>query len=287
MGLPRYAETGELGARCPRRRRSAWSCRPSRAGATRRDKPADNWTKTDFDATGWKEGRAGFGTHPPHFVRHTQWKTDDIWLRREITVPEGKHPHLQFIVYHDEDVEIYVNGIAAAAEGGFTTGYRAAGNRAGGPRRDEARREDPGRRALPSNGRRPGRSTSVWPTLRSNLPSLETDTADRATMNRFRAWTLAASLILLFVPGRAAEPNHWPQWGGDNSRNMVSDEKNLPESFAPGEKNSRTGRIDLATARNVRWGVRDRFQHAVHAGHLPWPRLPGDVRRGAGAVEVP
>ena len=24
--------------------------------------PGNNWTKTDFDATGWKEGRAGFGT---------------------------------------------------------------------------------------------------------------------------------------------------------------------------------------------------------------------------------
>ena len=25
-------------------------------------KPGDDWMKTDFDATGWKEGRAGFGT---------------------------------------------------------------------------------------------------------------------------------------------------------------------------------------------------------------------------------
>ncbi len=86
-------------------------------------KPGENWMKTDFDATSWKEGRAGFGTLPPGFVRHTQWKTDDIWLRREITVPDGEHPHLQFISYHDEDVEIYVNGILAAQEGGFTTRY--------------------------------------------------------------------------------------------------------------------------------------------------------------------
>jgi hypothetical protein len=86
-------------------------------------KPGDQWTKPDFDATDWKEGRAGFGTDPPQFVRHTSWKTDDIWLRREFTVPEGAHPHLQFIAYHDEDVEIYVNGLLAAEEGGFTTSY--------------------------------------------------------------------------------------------------------------------------------------------------------------------
>ena len=87
------------------------------------EKPGDHWTKPDFDPTGWKEGRAGFGTNPPGFVQHTLWKTDDIWLRREIAVPEGAHPHLQFIAYHDEDVEIYVNGILAAEESGFTTSY--------------------------------------------------------------------------------------------------------------------------------------------------------------------
>jgi hypothetical protein len=86
-------------------------------------KPGNQWMKTDFDATGWKEGRAGFGTHPPAFVPRTPWQSDDIWLRREITVPQGIHPHLQFIAYHDEDVEIYVNGIPAAAEAGFTTNY--------------------------------------------------------------------------------------------------------------------------------------------------------------------
>jgi hypothetical protein len=86
-------------------------------------KPAEGWTKADFDASGWKSGRAGFGTNPPAFVRHTTWTTDDIWLRREMTVPQGEHPHLQFVAYHDEDVEIYVNGILASTESGFTTSY--------------------------------------------------------------------------------------------------------------------------------------------------------------------
>jgi len=87
------------------------------------EKPADNWTKTDFDAAGWQEGRAGFGTHPPGFVQHTLWKGDDIWLRREIVMPEGGHPNLQFYVYHDDDAEIYVNGFFAAQASGYVAEY--------------------------------------------------------------------------------------------------------------------------------------------------------------------
>ena len=87
-------------------------------------KPADGWIKPDFDATAWNEGPAGFGTDgTPGAVVHTTWNTGDIWIRRTFTMPEGKFKNLQFSVFHDEDVEIYVNGVLAAAEGGFTTDY--------------------------------------------------------------------------------------------------------------------------------------------------------------------
>jgi outer membrane protein assembly factor BamB len=48
----------------------------------------------------------------------------------------------------------------------------------------------------------------------------------------------------------------WPQWGGTDCKNMVSDEKGLPDSFVPGEKDSVAGRIKLETAQNVKWGAR-------------------------------
>jgi len=87
-------------------------------------KPAAEWAQAGFDASAWKEGPAGFGTSgTPGAVVGTTWNTDDIWLRREITMPPGRYSHLQFSVYHDEDVEIYVNGVLAATEAGFTTGY--------------------------------------------------------------------------------------------------------------------------------------------------------------------
>jgi hypothetical protein len=81
--------------------------------------------KPEFDAVEWKEGPAGFGTaETPGAIVHTTWNTGDIWLRRTFTMPDGNFKNLQFFVYHDEDVDIYVNGVFAASESGFTTSYQ-------------------------------------------------------------------------------------------------------------------------------------------------------------------
>jgi hypothetical protein len=86
--------------------------------------PADGWTKTDFDDSSWKEGSASFGTDgTPGAVVRTRWNNDDIWLRRVVALPDKQYPGLQFYVHHDEDVEIYVNGVLAGKESGFTTHY--------------------------------------------------------------------------------------------------------------------------------------------------------------------
>jgi hypothetical protein len=86
--------------------------------------PKEGWTSTNFDCGQWKQGEAGFGTEgTPGAVVRTTWRSPDIWLRREITMPTEKYRNLQFYVYHDEDVEIYVNGILAAEEKGFATSY--------------------------------------------------------------------------------------------------------------------------------------------------------------------
>jgi Domain of unknown function (DUF4965)/Domain of unknown function (DUF5127)/Domain of unknown function (DUF1793)/Domain of unknown function (DUF4964) len=86
--------------------------------------PAIDWTRTEFDASSWQEGPASFGTAgTPGAVVRTRWDTDDIWLRREVTLPGELSPELQFYVDHDENVEIYVNGVLAAKQKGFTTSY--------------------------------------------------------------------------------------------------------------------------------------------------------------------
>ena len=40
-----------------------------------------------------------------------------------MTLPQTTYNNLQFLVYHDEDVEIYVNGVLAASESGFNGSY--------------------------------------------------------------------------------------------------------------------------------------------------------------------
>jgi hypothetical protein len=87
-------------------------------------KPADEWFKPGFDDSSWKEGAGGFGTTgTPGGVIRSEWKTPDIWLRREFTLPEGPFHDLHLILHHDEDAEIYVNGVLAARVTGYTTAY--------------------------------------------------------------------------------------------------------------------------------------------------------------------
>jgi len=45
----------------------------------------------------------------------------------------------------------------------------------------------------------------------------------------------------------------WGQWGGRETRNMVSDEKGLPSTFVPGKKKAGSEDIDMTTTKNCLW----------------------------------
>jgi outer membrane protein assembly factor BamB len=51
----------------------------------------------------------------------------------------------------------------------------------------------------------------------------------------------------------AAFAADWPMWGRTLTRNMVSDEKNVPTVFSPGKLKGNTEEIDIATTQNVAW----------------------------------
>ena len=89
------------------------------------ERPADDWFKPEFNDSSWKTGKGGFGTEgTPGAVVNTTWNTDDIWIRREITLPATmKDPSLW--LHHDEDAEVYINGVLAARRGRFVTEYES------------------------------------------------------------------------------------------------------------------------------------------------------------------
>jgi hypothetical protein len=90
-------------------------------------KPDSGWEKPGFDDRGWSEGQGGFGTKgTPGVAVRTTWDSPDIWMRREIRVPDRVEPkRFRLWVFHDEDAEIYLDGILAAKVTGFTTAYQA------------------------------------------------------------------------------------------------------------------------------------------------------------------
>jgi hypothetical protein len=87
-------------------------------------RPPENWSQPGFDPEGWRSAPGGFGTRgTPGAVVRTEWKTSEIWLRREIILPSGAGKNLALRLHHDEDAEVYINGVLAAKVTGFTSDY--------------------------------------------------------------------------------------------------------------------------------------------------------------------
>ena len=53
----------------------------------------------------------------------TIWNTDDIWLRRTVELDAENFANASFMCHHDEDVEIYINGVLAGSAPGFISDY--------------------------------------------------------------------------------------------------------------------------------------------------------------------
>ena len=89
--------------------------------------PAVDWYSPGFNDSGWSAGIGGFGAgNPPNTNVRTAWATADIWLRRTFNpgaLTAQQISDLVFSVYHDETVEIYLNGVLAASGSGYTTSY--------------------------------------------------------------------------------------------------------------------------------------------------------------------
>jgi len=86
-------------------------------------KPNSAWYLPGFDDSGWRIGNAGFGREgTPGAVIGTKWETTDLWLRRRFTL-DRLPQEIELLLHHDEDCEVYLNGVLATTLTGYTQEY--------------------------------------------------------------------------------------------------------------------------------------------------------------------
>jgi hypothetical protein len=89
--------------------------------------PASDWNATTFSDASWTTGSGGFGSAgtPGGNIR-TNWNTNDIWMRQNFNIGSLSATQLDSLVlkiHHDEDCEVYLNGVLATTLTGYTSGY--------------------------------------------------------------------------------------------------------------------------------------------------------------------
>jgi predicted alpha-1,2-mannosidase len=84
--------------------------------------PAADWMSPTFDDSAWQKGPAGFGTDDENVKPRTPWTTDDIWMRRTFDLP-AHHAKLAVTAYHDQGVQIYINGALVGESPDWTHVY--------------------------------------------------------------------------------------------------------------------------------------------------------------------
>jgi hypothetical protein len=88
--------------------------------------PAGLWLTPAFDDSSWAEAPAPFGA-AAGLTGKTPWKTKAIWMRKKFrvgTLAADEINNLVCRVFHDEDIELFINGVPALRQGGYVTTYR-------------------------------------------------------------------------------------------------------------------------------------------------------------------
>jgi Ricin-type beta-trefoil lectin domain-like len=86
--------------------------------------PAVSWIQATFDDSAWSTGAGGFGdTDRGYTPARTPWTQAELWLRRSFQLT-SLPASLSVRVFHDEDAEVYINGVLAFSEASWSQGYR-------------------------------------------------------------------------------------------------------------------------------------------------------------------
>ncbi len=86
--------------------------------------PTKGWELSDFNDESWKLGKGGFGTKgtPGAFIG-TEWNTKDIWIRQSFELKEVPKGELYLRIHHDEDAEVFINGVLAGKVASHVSNY--------------------------------------------------------------------------------------------------------------------------------------------------------------------
>lgn len=90
----------------------------------------NSWKDIIFSDTDWKVGKGGFGNDIRDIIINTVWDNSYIYLRRNVSFDNVKKEdlgNLQIQIFHDEDCEVYINGILALSLPKYVNRYVYAG----------------------------------------------------------------------------------------------------------------------------------------------------------------
>jgi hypothetical protein len=101
--------------------------------------PPAGWNQKAFGDAAWQEGKGGFGTAGTPGIGKigTIWNQPDIWLRHTFALGNLDAEQISQLLirdYHDEDLEVYINGVLAYKADRYISHYESK------PLSDEAKR---------------------------------------------------------------------------------------------------------------------------------------------------
>lgn len=85
------------------------------------------WTEVGFADKDWKYGKSGFGNGSLQGApEHTKWTSKYIYMRKTLTfgsLNQSELNRLRLQIFHDEDAEVYINGVHAASLSKYNNRY--------------------------------------------------------------------------------------------------------------------------------------------------------------------
>lgn len=81
--------------------------------------PAKGWQLNNFNDAGWKAGKGTFGDGDAK----TKWLSKDLWVRRTFNLENNQVQNLNLKIKHDDNVEVYLNGVLIYACNCWTGKY--------------------------------------------------------------------------------------------------------------------------------------------------------------------